>query len=216
MTEQAMKSTLSALIAQRESLEMEANAIGLELKSPGLNGEPPAGIKDPLVDSEGFPRGDIDLYRVRAQRKRLAEINTDYKTLMKRLEESMLALYQSFPSDNRLTATGPKVEDKAPGESTTAFVAESTVTPFAQLDEILAGSPAYAAGIMEGDLLLAFGHIVSTTPDRLKAIAQLVGENVNKEIVLKVRREGELVVEVTITPTTWGGRGLLGCHLTPI
>ena len=45
---------LNMLLAQREALEMEADAIGSELKSPGPNGEPPAGLKDPLVDAEGF------------------------------------------------------------------------------------------------------------------------------------------------------------------
>ena len=38
---------------QRDDLEAEADAISDYLLSPGPNGEPMAGIKDPLVDSEG-------------------------------------------------------------------------------------------------------------------------------------------------------------------
>ena len=67
------------LETQRFALETEAGAIHEELSSPGINGEPPAGIKDSLVDVEGFPRGDIDIYAVKSKQKRLAEINTDHK-----------------------------------------------------------------------------------------------------------------------------------------
>jgi 26S proteasome non-ATPase regulatory subunit 9 len=67
---------LKVLIAQRDLLELEAEAISSELLSTGPNGEPPAGIKGNLVDSEGFPRGDIDIYSVRNKRNRLNVINT--------------------------------------------------------------------------------------------------------------------------------------------
>jgi hypothetical protein len=53
------RSALESLELQRQLLEAEADAIFCELTSVGPNGEPPAGIKDPLVDVEGFPRSDI-------------------------------------------------------------------------------------------------------------------------------------------------------------
>jgi hypothetical protein len=40
-----------------------------------LIGEPPAGLTDSLIDSEGYPRGDIDLFNVKNKRARLREIN---------------------------------------------------------------------------------------------------------------------------------------------
>lgn len=52
-------------MAQRDAIEMEAEAIGSELTSPGPNGEAPAGLKSKLVDKEGYPRSDIDIYRIR-------------------------------------------------------------------------------------------------------------------------------------------------------
>ena len=50
----AKRETLNILQAQREVLELEAEAIGNELLSPGSDGAKPAGIKDPLVDTEGY------------------------------------------------------------------------------------------------------------------------------------------------------------------
>ena len=73
---------LSRLMAQRDALEAEADAIASELTSPGPEGQLPAGIKTLLVDAEGFPRGDIDLFNVRNKRQRLAVINTDHKGVM--------------------------------------------------------------------------------------------------------------------------------------
>lgn len=196
-----LKDKLAALIAQRDALEIEADAITSELTSPGLNGQPPAGIKGSLVDSEDYPRGDIDIYNVVNKRKRLSTINVDHKAVMKEIEATLAALYASFPAETNATTvpSTAQVDDRG----------------IAKLDEILEGSPAFSAGIVDGDVLLEFGLIKRTTPDALKSIAKLVGESVNKPIQLVVRRNGE-IVKLEITPASWGGRGLLGCHLTPI
>jgi hypothetical protein len=46
---------------------------------------PPAGIDTPLVDAEGYPRSDIDIYRVRTLRQRLATIQYDRDTIQKQI-----------------------------------------------------------------------------------------------------------------------------------
>mmetsp|Transcript_18382 Transcript_18382/g.25900 ORF Transcript_18382/g.25900 Transcript_18382/m.25900 type:complete len:293 (+) Transcript_18382:94-972(+) len=83
-------STLKRLDDKRKILETESQAIVAELTSPPEEGVPPMGIDTPLIDSEGYPRADIDVYRARHLRKRLAEIRTDHKLLMKRIEENIL------------------------------------------------------------------------------------------------------------------------------
>ena len=50
------------LMAKKDSVEAEIMALTEDLNSPGVNGEPAAGVHGSLVDSEGFPRADIDLY----------------------------------------------------------------------------------------------------------------------------------------------------------
>ena len=50
---------LQQLLAQKDALELEAEAIHSELTSPGPNGEPPAGIRETLIDADGFPRGEF-------------------------------------------------------------------------------------------------------------------------------------------------------------
>ena len=54
------RSQLKELERQRQALEDEAAAIVSELDGLGV------GLKDSLVDAEGYPRADLDLYRVEA------------------------------------------------------------------------------------------------------------------------------------------------------
>jgi 26S proteasome non-ATPase regulatory subunit 9 len=69
-------------VASKQTLEEEMEALAAELTS-GSN----PGLKGPLVDNEGFPRADIDVYRVRQLRHELAVKTTDHKETMKRIEE---------------------------------------------------------------------------------------------------------------------------------
>jgi len=86
------RQSLKALDVQRKSLELEAEAITSELTQPPKPGVEPMGIDTPLVDSEGYPRADIDVYRARSLRGRLAELRTDHKALMKEIEKHLQQL----------------------------------------------------------------------------------------------------------------------------
>ena len=211
----ALRDALNLLAAQREALEAEAEAIHCELTSPGPNNEPPAGIKDSMIDSEGFPRGDIDVINVKNKRRRLAEINTDYKVLMKRIEGAMVELHQALPS-----APAAPVDSSSSGllklQSSDSIITVNSQS-MAKLDEILQDSPAALAGIQDGDLLLQFDNITASTDSFMTLIAQLVGKKVNESIRVVVKRPSSgALVELELVPKPWGGRGLLGCHLTPI
>lgn len=96
---QALKKSLGQLDVQRKSLEMEAEGIISELTSKPENGGEPMGIDTPLVDQDGYPRGDIDVYRARELRRRLAVIRTDRKELMSKIEKIMpqIAVLQVRP-----------------------------------------------------------------------------------------------------------------------
>jgi len=98
----AKRKELLSLSNQKQSLELEVNAIISELTAPitiistddanTTTTAPPIGIDTPLVDSEGYPRSDIDVYRARTLRKRFHEIKTDYKVLEGRIERGLLEL----------------------------------------------------------------------------------------------------------------------------
>lgn len=83
---------LLALSNDKKSLEAEAEAIISELTAQQPNNAAPIGIDTPLVDSEGYPRADIDIYRARTLRKRFHEIKTDHKALEQLIERGLLEL----------------------------------------------------------------------------------------------------------------------------
>jgi hypothetical protein len=80
---------LLSLDQQRKALEEEASAITSELTA-SIDGKEPMGISTPLVDKDGYPRADVDVYRARYLRKRLHEIRFDHDGLMKQMEQQIL------------------------------------------------------------------------------------------------------------------------------
>lgn len=214
----AAKEKLKTLSAQRDLLEVEAEALHSELTSAGANGEPPAGLRDALVDAEGFPRGDIDIYHVKQQRLRLSSINVEHREVMKAIEDCLLTIHALSPevSDGSAAAV-TVVESSSSTTTTTSWPSTDTASlqPMAVLDEVLPSSPAEEAGIRNGDLLLRFGDVTSQNGNPLPAIAKVVSASLSQAIEVEVRR-GSSQMKLTLVPRTWGGRGLLGCHLSPL
>jgi 26S proteasome non-ATPase regulatory subunit 9 len=62
-----LKAETMALMDKRTAMETEMNSIVERLCNPGG-----PGLSGNLIDSEGFPREDIDIPMVRTERRRLA------------------------------------------------------------------------------------------------------------------------------------------------
>jgi 26S proteasome non-ATPase regulatory subunit 9 len=146
---------LRELIKKKDAAEQEIMALESALTAPGG-----AGLKGNLIDSEGFPRSDIDVPKVRENRHRLAVLRTDYKELMQAIEEGLVAIHAasageraSEPLPDRLAslqkASIPTeriaAAAAAPAPHSGAPTAEP---PFALVDEVSAGSPAASAGAL--------------------------------------------------------------------
>ena len=264
---------------------------------------PPIGIDAPLVDREGFPRADIDVYRARALRKRFLEIQTDHKALEREMERGLIevaALAKAGGGGQRaggaaddddeeelrrrrapkpkpkfdpqtgqwvvprwdgsvagvdggearsfadLTATpGPAPAPAAAagggdddGAATTPHAAAARqgnpqqpvsfhdAAPFAVVDEVFTGSPAHAAGLAEGDVVLNFGPVDAGNHRAFRSVAELLPRAAEEGAAIEVvvRRKTSALggacevirtERVELRPRAWGGRGLLGCHIRP-
>jgi 26S proteasome non-ATPase regulatory subunit 9 len=80
------------LSEEKTRIEAEIEVIVEELTS----GENAPGLKGPLVDQEGFPRADIDVYRVRHQRHLFATLQTDHQQIMKQIEQILPQYVHGF------------------------------------------------------------------------------------------------------------------------
>jgi len=67
-----------------------------------------------LVDTEGFPRNDLDVHTIRTHRNALAKLQTDHKRLMKEIEEGMLHYTPLRANSSKLEKSGEKPSVEKP------------------------------------------------------------------------------------------------------
>jgi len=51
-------------------------------------------MTDSLVDSEGFPRSDIDIVQIRIARNKIICLKNDYKDIMKDIEQALYDVHK--------------------------------------------------------------------------------------------------------------------------
>lgn len=213
MTEEASaRRKLSTLIAQRDILEIEADALHSELLS--INALP--GVS--LVDGEGFPRSDVDIVRVLEKRQRIAIINTDHKALMKEIERTLRDVHEEASLTHGPVTPAARKDQAIDTPMPLLTGLANLCQGFAVVDEVADSSPACVGGLLIGDIVLQFGPVsgnISSSDSPLSLIPGIVQKNIDKPIMILIRR-GDLSVELFITPSVWSGRGLLGCHLKPL
>lgn len=104
--------------------------------------------------------------------------------------------------------------DGIPEDSPASMEVEPIVmVPFAIVDEIAEASPAAEDGLQLGDQIVKFGN-VGTGDELLPRLASEAQLNQGRPVPMIIMRQGA-VINLSMTPRPWHGRGLLGyaCHL---
>ncbi|XP_046751073.1 26S proteasome non-ATPase regulatory subunit 9 isoform X1 [Diprion similis] len=162
------------------------------------------GMNDPLVDSDGFPRDDVDVYQVRHARHKIICLQNDHKTVMRQIETGLHQVH---------SMSGSQTQQPEPSVNS---VEENTLSePFLKVNLVSSASPAELAGIEVGDLIVEFGSIDSRNFRSLKDVGELVESSKYKPIFVKIKR-GLNTVVLTLVPKPWSGKGLLGCNVIPV
>lgn len=120
--------TARSLIARKEAIETEMDAQLSILKANSST------LRSPLVDADGFPRADIDVYAVRGARVRIIELRNDLDAIITSIGKALEAVY-----DPTIAATATSVSES----SSTAT--DSSPIPFARVDGVAPSSPASEA-----------------------------------------------------------------------
>jgi 26S proteasome non-ATPase regulatory subunit 9 len=110
---------------QKASIEAEIEAHISILKANDVT------METPLVDRDGFPRADIDIYAVRGARKRIIELRNDLKENMEEIAKKLQEVYA--------------VPESAPSGTEGKESSEGQAQPFAKVDGVAPGSPASEA-----------------------------------------------------------------------
>ncbi|WFD28334.1 putative 26S proteasome regulatory subunit [Malassezia nana] len=157
-----------------------------------------------LLDNEGFPRAELDIPTIREARHRIQRLRNDRREVDSRL--AMLLTHALPPS------SVPRQEAVAVAQSDGVRARRMAVR------SVSANGPADKAGLCAGDELVRWGPWDPMTTEYMSDLATTVKEGASIPIV--VRRtclDGRTIdVSLTLTPSRWDGRGLLGCHLVPI
>ncbi|NWX85973.1 PSMD9 ATPase, partial [Nothoprocta pentlandii] len=159
------------------------------------------GMNEPLVDVEGFPRADIDLYQVRTARHNIICLQNDHKALMKEVEE---ALHQLHAREKEKQA-----KDEAEALAEARSQEQGQPRPFARVNEVTPGSPASLSGLQVDDEIVEFGSVNAHNFQNLQNIATVVQHSEGRPLSVTVIRGGKKV-HVGLTPKRWAGKGLLG------
>ncbi|KAI3771867.1 hypothetical protein L6452_03038 [Arctium lappa] len=207
-----LKSEIKKLMDKRSVLEAEMNAIIERLCQPGG-----PGLSGNLVDSEGFPRSDIDIPVVRADRNRLAGLRNDHTDITEKISQNIELLHAARLAPKCSTAVagdvaGSNMHDisSSNGGVSISEMDVDVSRPFAMVDEITEESPAAEDGLQLGDQIVKFGN-VEYGDNLLPRLASEAQMNQGHPVPMVVMRQGTSI-NLTVTPRTWQGRGLLGCN----
>lgn len=193
------------LIAKKDTIEEDLRALDARLAETGV------GMQEPLIDSSGFPRSEIDVHSVRIDRNQVIRLRNDHKAVMADIERILHEIHQAKRATTTTTGTGDVI-DKSSEEDTI----ETTPVAFAIVNAVAPDSPAYSAGLRRNDRICKFGPIDEKNHQNLLALNTLIGQSENRPVPVSLLRDGELH-HITVTPKSgWGGRGTFGCHLLPL
>ena len=192
----ALRASLLRLNEQKQQLDARMATLSNVLTSQNV------GMDDPLVDAEGYPRADIDVYSVRHARAQLRRLQNDHRALMADIEAGLTQLHARH-REVGATAAAPA------GGSATPPAA------FLQVTGVTEGSPAAEAGLRSGDQLAALGSVHADNFCSLSDVAGVVQHSSGRPLAVTALRDGRRLT-LQLTPRSWAGQGLLGCSLVPI
>jgi 26S proteasome regulatory subunit N4 len=153
-------------------------------------------------------------------RNKLNCLKTDYKELMKQIEEGMISLHSKYKNEKKealqtteIIPTTETIQNKEIEKKPL----KKRKTPFLNVNSIAEGSPAEDSGLQVKDEISQFGEIEKKDIDTygLKILSDYVQRNVNQKIKITITRKYQ-EMELEFTPKVWSGKGLLGCHIVPI
>ncbi len=104
-----------------------------------------------LVDREGFPRSDLDVYNIRMTRHQIVLLRNDFKQVNEEISKALVGNFETLQQ----------------------------TTPFARIDKVDANSPAFECGLKEEDLVCRFGSVDIVNHRDLTALAGVVTRNEN-------------------------------------
>eukprot|EP00073_Rattus_norvegicus_P042239 XP_008772125.1 PREDICTED: 26S proteasome non-ATPase regulatory subunit 9-like [Rattus norvegicus] len=170
-------------------------------------------MNEPLVDCEGYPRADVDLYQVRTARHNIICLQNDHKALMKQVEE---ALHQLHARDKEKQARDMAEAREEAMNRRLASDSPALPKAFARVNSISPGSPASIAGLQVDDEIVEFGSVNTQNFQSLQNVGSVVqhsegvslGASQTTEACCSHSSEGRVEVQEQSITDSGSGRGV--------
>jgi 26S proteasome regulatory subunit N4 len=104
-------------------------------------------MNESLVDDQGFPRNDIDVYQVRTARHQIIILQNDLKLLMKEIEKGLQEVHaeEKLNNPNGPTTNSRKVTDEHSMDIDERRLPAPQKNPFVKVNLVSPNSPAEVA-----------------------------------------------------------------------
>lgn len=169
-------------------------------------------MQAPLVDADGYPRNDIDIYKVRHARHKIVCLQNDHKNIMKAIEKGLAEVHSNLLGSPEVASS------QAPTTSLNAQInlqsndGIGVGDSFAVVGFVDDGSPADLAGLCVNDEVVQFGSVNHSNFMDITQIHNVVAHSVGQNVTVVVKRK-QHVLSLTVVPKPWSRPGLLGCHI---
>ncbi|KAM9099759.1 26S proteasome non-ATPase regulatory subunit 9 [Sarcophilus harrisii] len=203
-------SDVQELVRRKDEIEAQIKAY-----YDVLEDQKGVGMNEPLVDIEGYPRADVDVYQVRTARHNIICLQNDHKALMKQVEEALHQLHARGKEKQARDAAEAQNEALSQGQGPSQGLSHSSPQPFAKVNSISPGSPASNSGLQVDDEIVEFGSVNAHNFQNLQNIGMVVQHSEGHPLNVTVLRRGERL-QIRLVPVRWAGKGLLGCNIIPL
>lgn len=193
--------SVKKLIAERDEIDQRIAAEEQVLKNNNID------MRTSLVDTEGFPLSNVDIYSVRRARNAIICAQNDHKKLTTEIEKAMLALHEQMRQSGQTFSDNTEVGEEP--------VHRTSNNPFARIGKVMDSSPASEAGLKDDDQIIQFGSLHAGNFKDIKQFTAVVQNSVNKKIRVTIIRSGR-AKRLELVPRVWSGKGVLGCSVLPV
>lgn len=170
----------------------------------------------PLVDVEDYPRGDIDLYKIRTARGKINCLQNDLNVLVKEITEGLEQHFTELKVESESSTANSSVTPETSSTQPSPPAAPEPVNkePFAIINDVTVGSPSYEAGLRVKDEIIEFGTLTAKNFTNLPQFAEIAQHKLNQPVAVTVKRKREngpnIIETIQLVPKKWSGRGYLG------
>ncbi|EPY37605.1 26S proteasome non-ATPase regulatory subunit 9 [Angomonas deanei] len=176
----------------------------------------PVGLRGRLIDEEGFPRADCDLYAVRSARNKHNCRSNDLKDIEETMYTEMMRL-QDLTRDvaaQQMTAAPAKPSIPTRDDSRPVNAEREAMLskrPFLRIVDVKMNSPAWDGGLRDGFEVVQYDDIdsESAAENWRSALQSVTAENA--PVTVWARTPNGAVADFFLVPRQWEGNGLLGC-----